>query len=72
MRLKDLPAVIMALSALVTSIAGLVKAAKAEVRQEENAIHTAIQEGNEDLKIRDELAKVKEQLERLQQKREAQ
>lgn len=69
MRLKDLAGIILATSALLGSAASLVTAVKAraevqaaEARQDDNAVHTAIQEGNEDLALREEVAKLKDKI----------
>ena len=69
MRLKDLAGVILACSALLGSAASLVTAVKAradvkaaEARQDDNAIHTAIEEGNEDLALRAKLEELKDQI----------
>ena len=52
MRLKDLPALVLSLASLLTAAAGFVKEIRSEARQDENAIHTAVQEGQEDLALR--------------------
>jgi len=69
MKLKELAGVILACSALLGSAASLVTAVKAradvqaaEARQDDNAIHTAIEEGNEDLALRAKLEELKNQI----------
>jgi hypothetical protein len=69
LRLKELAGVILATSTLVASVTGLVTAVKAradvrtaEARQDDNAIHTAVQEGNEDLALRAKLEELRERL----------
>jgi len=77
MRPKDLAGVILATSALLGSAASLVTAVKAradvraaEARQDDNAIHTAIQEGNEDLALRAKLKELEARLAGLEKARE--
>ena len=74
MRLRESTAFILACSALVGSAASLVTAVKAradvqaaEARQDDNAIHTAIQEGNEDLALRAKLEELKNQIAALEE-----
>jgi len=69
MRLKDLAGLVLACSALLGSAASLVTAVKAradvqasEARQEDNAVHTAIQEGNEDLALHAKLEELKDKI----------
>ena len=61
-RLRDLAAVILACSALLGSLASFVAALKAkadvvtaEARQDDNVIHTAVQEGLEDIALREQI-----------------
>ena len=69
MSLKDLAGLVLAASTLVASVTGLTTAVRAradvqasEARQEDNAVHPAIQEGNEDLALRAKLEELKDQI----------
>lgn len=62
MKLKDLPALVLSLASLLTAAAGFVKVIRSETRQDENAIHSQVQEGQEDLALRAKLEKVEKEL----------
>ena len=65
MKVKDLPAILLALSALLTSVAGFVKVLRAETGQSELYENAALQDGS----AAEDIAALRERIEKLEKEK---